>query len=90
MIARVATFGALPEDFDPSAVELLRETVKETSGYVAGFHMLDPNTRKALSITVFEDREALAQVNRALAARPDERKVGVTPDRVEFYEAFGF
>jgi hypothetical protein len=55
-------------------------------GYVAGFHMLDPKTRKALSVTVFEDREALQRARQALEARPDERKVGISAEQVELYE----
>jgi hypothetical protein len=90
MIARVATFDPLPDALDDAAVDLLRETIRETPGYVAGFHLLDPDTRKALSVAVFEDRDALARVAEALAARPDDRKVGISPDRVEHYEAFEF
>ncbi len=37
MLARVATFNALPGDVDPEAVALLRKTVRETPGFVAGF-----------------------------------------------------
>jgi hypothetical protein len=90
MIARVATFDPLRNDLDDDAVELLRKTVRETPGYVAGFHMLDPKSRKALSVAVFEDREALARVDKALGARPGGREVGIQPDRVEHYETFGF
>jgi hypothetical protein len=90
MLARVATFDALPEDFADDAVDLLRSTVREVPGYVAGFHMLDPETRKALSVAVFEDREALQRCREALDSRPDAEKVGIAADRVELYEAFEF
>ena len=90
MLARVATFEALSEDLDDDAVDLLRATVREVPGYVAGFHMLDPKTRKALSVAVFEDREALERCREALDSRPDDKKVRITADRVEFYEAFAF
>jgi hypothetical protein len=52
--------------------------------------MLDPKTRKALSVAVFEDREALERCREALASRPNEGKVGIAPDRVDFYETFAF
>ena len=90
MIARVATFDTLPDGLDDDAVGLLRETVKATPGYVAGFHLRDPRTNKALSVAVFEDKEALGRVREALARRPDDRKVGIEPDEVEFFEAIPF
>ena len=90
MIARVATFDTLPDGFDDDAVGLLRETVKATPGYVAGFHLRDPKTNKALSVALFEDKEALARVREALAQRPEDRKVGIEPDAVEFFEAIPF
>jgi hypothetical protein len=90
MLARIATFDRLSDDLDDDAVDLLRRTVKKVPGYVAGFHMVDPKTRKALSIAVFEDREALQRVGEALKARPEERKVGIAPDRVELFEAYEF
>ncbi len=90
MIARVATFSLLPDGVDDGAVDLLRETIRETPGYVAGFHLRDPKTQKALSVTIFEDMNALAHVREALARRPDDTKVGVEPDSVEFFEAHAF
>jgi hypothetical protein len=86
MIARVGRFDHLPEGLDEHAIDLLRQTVRSTPGYVAGFHMLDPKTRKALSVTVFEDRDALRRARQALEARPDERKVGISAEQVELYE----
>lgn len=90
MLARVATFNVLPDDLDDGAIELLQQTVKSAPGYVAGFHMRDPKTGKALSVTVFEDHEAVQRAREALDARPSDRKVGVEPDQVEFFEAFAF
>lgn len=90
MLARIATFDRLSDDLDDHAVDLLRRTVKTVPGYVAGFHMVDPKTRKALSIAVVEDREALRRVSDALKARPEEQKIGIAPDRVELFEAYEF
>ena len=90
MIARVATFNTLPDDLADEAVDLLRQTIRDTPGYVAGFHLRDPRTSKALSVSVYEDMDAVARVRDALAARPTDRKVGIDPDEVEFFEAFPF
>lgn len=90
MIARVATFNPVPDGLDDAAVELLRRTIRETPGYVAGFHLRGAATNKALSVTIFETREAAEQARAALAARPDDRKVGIEPDAVEFFEAIPF
>jgi hypothetical protein len=90
MLARVATFDSLPDDLDDGAVELLRATIKDVPGYVAGFHLRDPQTHKALSVTVYEDRDAVERVREAMSRRADDRKVGIDPDHVEFFEAFPF
>jgi hypothetical protein len=90
MIARVARFNSLPDGLDDGAVELLRRTIKETPGYVAGFHLRDPQNGTALSVTVYDDMDAVGRVRDALAARPEDRKVGMDPDEVEFFEAFRF
>jgi hypothetical protein len=90
MIARVATFDELPNDLEEGAIDLLRQTIKGVPGYVAGFHLRDPDTGKAVSVTVYEDAEALGRAGKALAARPDQRKVGIDPDRVELMEAYAF
>ncbi len=90
MLARVATFNELPEGLSDKALDLLRTTVREAPGFVAGFHLRDPESRKALSIVLVEDEEAGRAVAAALAARPGDARVGIDPDRVEFFEATGF
>jgi hypothetical protein len=87
MIARVATFTPLPDGLDDDAVGLLRTTIRSTAGYVGGFHLRDPKTNKAMSITVYENGDALRRAGAALAARPDDQKVGIDPDVVELFEA---
>lgn len=90
MLARVATFNSLPDDLDNGAVDLLRQTIKSVPGYVAGFHLRDPRSHKAMSITVYEDMAAVERVREAMAQRPGDRKVGIDPDHVELFEAFAF
>jgi hypothetical protein len=87
MIARLATFSHLdPSQLDPDAVERLRSTIKATPGFVAGFHLRDPETGQAVSFTVYESREGLEEAGRALSQRNDPERVGIEPDLVEYYE----
>jgi len=90
MLARLATFNSVPADLDDPAVELLRRTVKATPGFVAGFHLHDPETGKAMSLVVLEDADAAQALGAALAQRPAEKRVGVEPDQVQFLEAQPF
>ena len=86
MIARVATFHQLDTDkLDPAAVEQFRSIFKSTPGFVAGFHLRDPETGRAVSFTVFESPEALKKLGDALAQRPGVDPVGVNPDEVDYY-----
>lgn len=88
MLARVATFNSLPDDVDDGPVDLLRQTIKGVPGYVAGFHFRDPQSNKAMSVTVYEDMAAVERAREAMAER--NRKVDIDPDHVEFFEAFAF
>jgi hypothetical protein len=86
MIARVAAFHQLDTDkLDPAAVEQFRSIPKSTPGFVAGFHLRDPETGRAVSFTLFDSPEALKKVGDALAQRPDVDPVGVDPDEVDHY-----
>jgi hypothetical protein len=86
MIARVATFHELDTDkLDPAAVEQLQNIMKGTAGYVAGFHLRDPNTGKAVLLAVYESREALENVGEALARQPNVDPVGIDPDEIDYY-----
>jgi hypothetical protein len=57
---------------------------------VAGFHLHDPKSNKAMSIVVYEDPAAAQAAGKALAERADENKVGIDPDNVEFFHAEAF
>jgi hypothetical protein len=89
MLARVATFNTLPDDVDPDAVALLRKTVRETPGFVAGYHLGGPG-RKSLSIAIFENADAGRAAADALGRRPADQRVGIEPDHVEFFEVEPF
>jgi hypothetical protein len=90
MLARLATFNSAPADIDDANVELLRETVKKTPGFIAGFHLHDEDTGTAYSLIVLEDTDAIGAVRDALAARPPDRRVGADPDNVQFLTARAF
>lgn len=90
MLARLATFNSAPTDINDPSVRLLEQTVKATPGFVAGFHLHDPKTGKALSLVVLEDANSVQAMREALARRPPETRVGVDPDQVEFFEAKAF
>jgi hypothetical protein len=86
MSARIATFHQLDTDkLDPAAVGQFRSIFKSTPGFVAGFHLRDPETGRAVSFTLFESPEALNEVGDALAQRPEVDPVGVGPDEVDYY-----
>jgi hypothetical protein len=86
MIARVATFHQFDTDkLDPAAVDEFRSIIKGTPGYVTGFHLRNTETGKAVSLVVYESREALDKVGEALARRPDVDPVGIEPDEVDYY-----
>ena len=84
MLARVATFDPLPQDVDPEAVALLRRTIRETPGFVAGYHLGAPG-QKSLSITIFEDADAGRAAAAALEQRPSDHRVGISPSQVEYF-----
>jgi hypothetical protein len=84
MIARVATFSSFdPSTLDSAAVEHLRKTIKSAPGYIAGFHLWNPETRKAVS----ESREGLNAAGRALAESgwDEEPDRDPEPDEVDYY-----
>ena len=39
---------------------------------------------------VYEDMDAVGRVREAMAGRPSDRKVGIDPDEVDFFEAIAF
>ena len=88
MIARVATFSSFdPSTLDSAAVEHLRKTIKSAPGYIAGFHLWNPETRKAVSFIVYESREGLEAAGRALAESGWDEEPGrdPEPDEVDYY-----
>ena len=68
MIARLAEHSQLPPDLDPDYVARHRAWMAEQPGFCGGYHLLEPKTGRALSLTMWQDDDALAAAGRALAA----------------------
>ena len=68
MIARLAEHNHLPEDLDPDYVARHRAWMAAQPGFCGGYHLLEPETGRALSLTMWQDDAALAAVGRALSA----------------------
>ena len=65
MIARLAEHSHIPTDLDPEYVSGLRAWIASQPGFGGGYHLLEPDTGRALSLTMWEDDDALAAVGRA-------------------------
>jgi heme-degrading monooxygenase HmoA len=68
MIARLAEHSHIPEDVDPEYVARHRAWIAEQPGFCGGYHLLDAETGRALSLTIWQDGDAVAAVERAQAA----------------------
>jgi hypothetical protein len=68
MIARLAEHSHLPGDLDPEYVSRHRAWIAPQPGFCGGYHLLEPETGRALSLTMWQDDDALAAVDRAQAA----------------------
>jgi hypothetical protein len=90
MLARLATFNSMPANDDDPNVRLLRETLSGAPGFVAGFHLRDPQTGKAFSLTVYEGPDAAKAAGQRMQARPADKRLGVEPDTVEWLDAHPF
>ena len=72
MIARLAEHSHIPADLDPDYVARHRAWIAGQPGFCGGYHLLEPETGRALSLTLWEDHDALAAVER-------EQKAGRGP-----------
>jgi hypothetical protein len=67
MIARLAEHSHLPQDLDPEYVARHRAWIAGQPGFCGGYHLLEPDTGRALSLTMWQDEDALAAVERLQA-----------------------
>jgi hypothetical protein len=68
MIARLAEHSHLPADLDPDYVARHRAWIAAQPGFCGGYHLLEPETGHALSLTMWQDNDVLAAAERALRA----------------------
>jgi hypothetical protein len=68
MIARLAEHSHVPADLDPDYVARHRAWMAAQPGFCGGYHLLDPQTGHALSLTMWQDDDALAAADRAQSA----------------------
>jgi heme-degrading monooxygenase HmoA len=68
MIARIGVHEKLPADLDPHYVDRLRAFVASQPGFCGGYHLLEAETGRALSFTMWENDDALAAAERAMRA----------------------
>lgn len=67
MIARIVEHSHLPADLDPDYVARHRAWMAAQPGFCGGYHLLDAQTGQALSLTIWQDDDALATSERALS-----------------------
>jgi heme-degrading monooxygenase HmoA len=65
MIARITEHTQLPDDLDPAYVERHRAWLASQPGFCGGYHLLEPETGHAISLILWESREAIAAVAEA-------------------------
>lgn len=69
MIARLAEHTNLPPDLDPDYVARHRAWVADQPGFCGGYHLLEQETGRALSLTMWQDDDALAAAEDAQSAQ---------------------
>lgn len=63
MIARIGEHSHLPENLDPDDARGIRAFLAARPGFCGGYHLLEPTTGHALSLTLWQDEAALAAPN---------------------------
>jgi hypothetical protein len=83
VIARLGYF----ENFDMTDREYVLEAIKDRPGFQGAYHLYDPGTGRALSVSFFDsDDDARAAQQAVGAAREAGGHGGPSPDRVEKWE----
>jgi hypothetical protein len=66
VIARLAEHTQLPADLDRAYVTRFRHWLAAQRGFCGGYHMLEPGTGHALSLTLWQDTQALEAAGQAM------------------------
>jgi hypothetical protein len=69
MIARIGEHNHLPDDLEPDYVSGIRTFLAALPGFCGGYHLLEPGTGHALSMTLWQDADALAAAEQAMTER---------------------
>jgi heme-degrading monooxygenase HmoA len=83
VIARIGYF----ENFDMTDREYVLEAIKDKPGFQGVYHLIDPETGRALSVSFFDSDDDAQTAQRAVgAAREAGGHGGPSPDRVEQWD----
>jgi heme-degrading monooxygenase HmoA len=74
----------LPDD--ERRAESLRSLVRAQPGFRAGYHLRHPDSGRLISLTLWENEEALAAVAAAVRGRPAADRRGISPTSVEIWQ----
>jgi hypothetical protein len=75
MIARLAEHNHLPADLDPAYVTRHRAWMAAQPGFCGGYHMVEPETGRALSLSLWQNEAALAAAERAQSDGPADGRI---------------
>jgi heme-degrading monooxygenase HmoA len=75
MIARLAEHHRLPADLAPEYVSRHRAWIARQPGFCGGYHLLETDTGRALSFTLWQDEAALTAAERAQPAGPADGRI---------------
>jgi heme-degrading monooxygenase HmoA len=87
LIARLGYF----ESFDMTDREYVLEAIKDLPGFRGVYHLVEPGTGRALSISFFDSEDDANAAQQAVgAAREAGSHGGPSPDRVERWEVLRY
>ena len=67
MIARIGEHNLIPDDLDPDYASGIRAFLAARPGFCGGYHLLEAETGHALSVTLWQDADALAAAEQAMS-----------------------
>jgi heme-degrading monooxygenase HmoA len=82
MICRVATHAQTPTPITSGESKNFREWLKQQPGFIDGYHAQDPETGRAVSVTVWDSRDSM------MALRDFTPPGGAAGTTTEWYEIY--
>jgi heme-degrading monooxygenase HmoA len=83
MICRVATHAQTPTPITSDEARSFREWLKEQPGFIDGYHAQDPETGRAVSITMWDSRDSMMALR---DFTPPGGAAGITTEWFEIYD----